>query len=121
MSLLCDAFDSVDSICVNTGEVIVSKKYLSTSFVNTCSVLVFQYGDMKFMAHIDAINPNMETIINLKLKSIDFDKIRTIFIWKGTKCVDNCPSFNLAKKVLAKIGGNKEIVYLKSDHEIIRI
>ena len=29
MSLLCDAFPSIDTVCVNTGEVKISKKTLS--------------------------------------------------------------------------------------------
>ena len=33
MSLLCDSFPSMDSICVDTGEVKVSKLNLTTSFV----------------------------------------------------------------------------------------
>ena len=51
MSLLCNAFSINDSICVNTGEVIVSSKNLSTSFVNTCTVIAFKYENIKFMAH----------------------------------------------------------------------
>ena len=72
------------------------------------------------MAHLDAINPNMENIVDLKLQLIDFSKITKIYIWKGTKCFSNCPSFNLAKKIANKIG-NKEIIYLQSDSKIIRI
>ena len=120
MSLLCNAFSSSDSICVNTGEAIISERDLTTSFVNTCTVIAFKYDNVKFMAHLDAINPNMENIVNLKLSLIDFDKIKQIYIWKGNKCFSNCPSFNLAKKIADRIG-SKEIIYLQSDSKIIRI
>ena len=120
MSLLCNAFSTNDSICVNTGEAIVSSKNLSTSFVNTCTVIAFKYDNIKFMAHIDAINPNMENIIEDKLKNLNLSKISKIYVWKGSKCFLNCPSFNLANKIINKIGC-KNIVYLQSNNDIIRI
>lgn len=120
MSLLCNAFSIIDSVCVNTGEVVVSSKNLATSFVNTCSVIAFKYENIKFMAHIDAINPDMENLVNTQLQNIDYSKINQIFIWKGSNCFSNCPSFNLAKKIATSIG-NKEIIYLQANNEIIRI
>ena len=120
MSLLCNAFSINDSICVNTGEVIISSKNLSTSFVNTCTVIAFKYDNIKFMAHLDAINPNMEFIVDQQLNNIDFSKITNIYIWKGSKCFSNCPSFNLAQKIIKKIG-NKNVIYSQSNNDIIRI
>lgn len=120
MSLLCDAFSTNDYICVNTGEAIVSSKNLSTNFVNTCTVIAFKYNDKKFMAHLDAINPNMEFIVNQQLNSIDLKKVKKIYVWKGSKCYSNCPSFTLAIKIIKKIG-SKNIIYLQSNDDTIKI
>lgn len=120
MSLLCNAFSISDSVCVNTGEAIVSSKNLSTNFVNTCTVIAFKYDNIKFMAHLDAINPNMENIVKNELKNLNFNKINTIYVWKGSKCFSNCPSFNLANKIVKKIGA-KNIIYLQNNNDIIRI
>ena len=72
------------------------------------------------MAHLDAINPNMENLVNNELKKLDLTKIKTIYIWKGSKCYNNCPSYILAKKITQNLG-NKEIIYLQSNNNIIRI
>ena len=120
MSLLCNAFQINNSVCVNTGEVIISSNDLTTSFVNTCTVIAFKYDNIKFMAHLDDINPNMENLVNSKLSIIDFSKVNKIYIWKGSKCFNNCPSFTLAKKIAKKIG-SKETIFLQSTNDIIRI
>ena len=121
MSLLCDSFPSMDSICVDTGEVKISNHNLNTSFVNTCTVIAFEYENKKFMAHIDAINPNMEKKILKYLSKIDTNKVKTVNVWKGTKCEKYCPSFEIAKKILDKFSKNTNIIYNKAKNEVIKI
>ena len=120
MSLLCNAFKINNSVCVNTGEVIISSNNLTTSFVNTCTVIAFKYENIKFMAHLDDLKPNMENLVNEKLLLVDLSKIKKIYIWIGSKCFNNCPSLILAKKISKKIG-IKKTVYLKSTDNIISI
>lgn len=122
MSLLCNAFPNNDnSICINTGEVKSNKKTLVTSFVNTCSVLAFNHNDINFMAHIDAINPNMVNIITQELQKFSVADIKEIHIWKGNSCYDNCPSFMIAKNISKLFNSNIKINYHKSDNNIIKI
>ena len=121
MSLLCDSFPSMDSICVDTGEVKVSKLNLTTSFVNTCTVIAFEMNEIKFMAHIDAINPNMEKIVLKNMKNLDLNNVSEVKVWKGTKCENYCPSFNIAENILKKFPKRTKILYFKANNDIIKI
>lgn len=119
MSLLCDAFINTDSVCVNTGEVKVSKKTLVTSFVKTCSVLAFTYKKINFLAHIDALTPDMESKINMKLKELNPKFINEINIWKGSACNISCPSYEIAKKIGNSLNG--KIKYYRANDNLIKI
>jgi hypothetical protein len=122
MSLLCNAFPNNDnSICVNTGEVKSNKNTLVTSFVNTCSVLGFSHNRINFLAHIDAINPNMLRIIKKELQKFDIKNIKEIHIWKGKGCYDNCPSYEIVKNLIKLFNKNIKINYNKSNYDIIKI
>jgi len=119
MSLLCDAFIHVDTKCVNTGEVAISKKTLVTSFVRTCSVLGFNYKGNNFLAHIDALDPNMKLKIINKLNILNPQYIKEIKIWKGSACNSNCPSFQLAKEIVSNLSG--KVIYYQAKENLIKI
>ena len=121
MSLLCESFPFENEICVNTGEVKYSNLNLVTSFVNTCTVLAFKIKDNNFMAHIDAINPNMEKIVLNQLKNLNIKDVREVHIWKGNKCANYCPSFKIAEKILKIFPTNTKIIYNKTTNDVIKI
>ena len=116
MSLLCSAFPSSDGICVNTGEVKISTKPLTTSFVNTCTAIGFKFRNNNFLAHIDVMNPNMENITSEALSKVDISEVKLVNVWKGSKCKNECPSYILALKFLKQF--NKEIIHHKSVRDI---
>jgi len=119
MSLLCDAFPSIDTVCVNTGEVKISKKTLVTSFVNICTVLGFHHNGINFLAHVDVMEPDMESKVKKKLNKIESKYIKKIHIWKGSNCEDICPSFQIVKNIIKELNG--DIIYHKDNNNIIKI
>ena len=120
MALLCNAFPHSKSLCVNTGEVIISNNQLVTSFVKTCSVIEFSYNKLNFMAHIDAFNPNMELKLINNLKKFNLDNIKEVNVWRGSHCFSNCPSFKIAMKILKKFSDKTIINYYYSNETIIK-
>ena len=109
MTSLCKAFQDINYICVDSGNVIVNKKKLLTSGVKTCSVLGFSYKNINFMAHIDEVKPNMEKKILNQMDNFDLKKIDTFHIWYGSLCNIQCKSSELLKKIIKK----KQIPYEK--------
>ena len=108
MSLICNVYSNgnKNAICVNTGEVKISKKHLSTSFVHTCSVLAFTVNDLNFLAHVDAFVPNMKEKMLVELKNLNVKNIKKVHIWKGSNCFEDCPSYEIVKEILKEIGIN---------------
>ena len=86
MTSLCRAFNDINTICVDSGKIIISKKKLITSGVKTCSVLAFSYNNINFMAHIDEMKPNMEKNLLHELNKFNLDNIDTFHIWYGSLC-----------------------------------
>ena len=121
MSLMCNAYShgNINSICVNTGEVKISKHYLTTSFVHTCSVLAFSANNINFLAHIDSFNPNMKNSILLQLKKINLNSVNEVHVWKGSNCLHDCPSFEILKDILQLIQGNKIVYHKENDNGVI--
>lgn len=119
MSLLCNAFPSMNSICVNTGEVKISEKILMTGFVKTCSVIGFSYKNNNFLAHIDAMKPNMKNQVINEINKLNPKYINKIHIWKGSNCNSNCPSFAIAKQITNKLKGN--VIIHQANNNIIKI
>lgn len=114
MSLLCNAFPSDNTLCVNTAEVITSNSKLSTSFVNTCSVITFKNNNINFMAHVDAISPNMENSIKKELDKLDLSNVLEVNIWKGSRCFNNCPSFEIVNNIINLYFKQKKINYYQN-------
>lgn len=121
MSLLCNAYPMSRTVCVNTGEAKISKSNLVTSFVITCSVIAFKYNDLNFMAHVDAMNPNMITIILEQLKKIKVEDVENVHVWRGSRCYDNCPSYSIIYKILKKFSKKCNIIEHENDEDIIKI
>ena len=119
MSLLCNAFPSMNSICVNTGEVKISEKTLVTGFVITCSVIGFSYNNKNFLAHIDAMKPGMKNEVINEINKLNPTFIDKINIWKGSKCNYECPSFAIAKEITNNLKGN--IIIHQANNDLIKI
>ena len=117
MALICNAFTNINSICVNTGEVLFDKKPLTTSFVKTCSVITFKYNSINFLAHIYALDPLMKQKVKKKINELNPKNIDHIYIWEGSRCNGNCPSFKLAKDIVSNL--TKNIVIKQANENII--
>ena len=51
-------------IYVDESHIIISKNKLITSNVGTCSILLFSFNNINFMAHIDALRNTSSQIIS---------------------------------------------------------
>ena len=88
---------------VDQSFIIVSKNALYTSHVGTCSVLLFSYNNLNFMAHIDALQNNSIQIIEKIKKHFNTTKLKndiTVYIIKGPWRLDNCYTTNIITKSL---------------------
>ena len=88
---------------VDQSFIIVSKNILYTSHLGTCSVLLFSYNNLNFMAHIDALQNNHSQIIDKIKKHFDVNKLKsdvTAYIIKGAWCFDKCSTINIITKSL---------------------
>ena len=122
MALLCSAFDCMDCGCVDTGSIVISKKSLSTSFVDTCSVLTFIFNNKNYMAHVDDHDTTMESRLTSSLLHImkHLDKVENFLIYRGDKCINNCKSYLIIRRVLKKFNIENITVYqLGGDFKVI--
>jgi|TARA_B100001093_G_C26301095_1_gene789434 hypothetical protein len=79
---------------VDQSQIVVSRKKLYTSHVGTCSILLFSYNKLNFMAHIDALQNNNIEITKKILKYFNTQNIHNVFIYKGNWCFTDCLSTN---------------------------
>ena len=102
---LCD-----DCIYVDQSSIVVSDKPLYTSHVGTCSVLLFSYNKLNFMAHIDALQNSSKQIIKKIKERFEIEKLKEveINIIKGIWCNEECITTNIIKNALEE----ENLVYL---------
>ena len=113
MSLLCSAFNCIDCDCVNTGSIVINKKTLTTSFVNTCSVLTFKFNnDKNYMAHVDDFDDSMENRLYSSLLHIVeyLPTVKNFYVYKGKLCNSNCKSFDIIMRTLEKFNVKNIII-----------
>tara|TARA_B100001173_G_C15905549_1_gene511851 strand:- start:2 stop:394 length:393 start_codon:yes stop_codon:yes gene_type:complete len=93
-----------DCIYVDQSNIVVSDKPLYTSHVGTCSVLLFSFNKINFMAHIDALQNNSKQIIKKIKERFDIEKLKgeKIYIIKGSWCNEECITTNIIKNALEK-------------------
>lgn len=92
-----------DCLYVEQSKIIISNKKLYTSHIGTCSVLLFSYNNINFMAHIDALQNNSIEIINIIKKKFNYKKLINVKIYKGLWCYNNCLSTNIIISALNKL------------------
>jgi len=119
MAFLCDAYN-INTECVNTGEVKSSNKTLITSFVEICTAIGFHYNGINFLAHVDGMEPNMDSKVINELKKINPKKIDKIHVWKGYKCENNCPSFQIVQNIVNQLNG-KKVYHIYNENDTITI
>ena len=102
---LCD-----DCIYVDQSSIVVSDKPLYTSHVGTCSVLLFSYNKLNFMANIDALQNSYKQIIKKIKERFEIEKLKEveINIIKGIWCNEECITTNIIKNALEE----ENLVYL---------
>ena len=103
-----------DCLYVDQSKIIVSNKKLYTSHVGTCSILLFSYNNLNFMAHIDALQNNSNQIIKKIITNFDYSKLNNVIIYKGPWCYNNCMSTNIIIKSLK----NLNISYILHEKKI---
>lgn len=95
------------SICnclyVDQSKIVVSNKKLYTSHVGTCSVLLFSYNNLNFMAHIDALQNNSVEINTIIKQHFNPKYIDNVSIYKGNWCYNDCLSTNIIIASLNKL------------------
>ena len=84
-----------DCLYVDQSQIIISNKKLYTSHIGTCSILLFSYNNVNFMAHIDALQNNSNEIIHIIKKKFDYKLLTNVKIYKGLWCYKNCLSTNI--------------------------
>ena len=93
-----------DCLYVDQSKIIISSKKLYTTNIGTCSILLFSYNNLNFMAHIDALQNNSDEILNKIQIYFDYSKINNVSIYKGPWCYNyNCISTNMIIKCLKKL------------------
>ena len=92
-----------DCLYVDQSKIIISNKKLYTSHIGTCSVLLFSYNNINFMAHIDALQNNSIEIVNIIKKKFNYKKLINVKIYKGLWCYNNCLSTNIIINALSKL------------------
>ena len=92
-------------IYVDQSKIMVSKETLYTSHVGSCSVLLFSYNKLNFMAHIDALQNNSEEIVKKIKKHFNVNKLNEgkIYIYKGHWCYNKCATTDIIIKSLNKL------------------
>ena len=90
---------------VDQSEIIISKNKLITSHIGTCSILLFSFNNLNFMAHIDALQNSSIQIIKKINKNFDVNKLRKIkvYIIPGSWCNNNCYTTKLIINTLKKL------------------
>ena len=90
---------------VDQSEIIISKKQLRTSHVGTCSVLMFSFNNLNFMAHIDALQNTREQLIKEIKKKFDIKKMRIkkVYIIPGAWCNKKCDTIKIIMSVLKQL------------------
>lgn len=90
---------------VDQSNIIISKNELITSHVGTCSILLFSFNNLNFMAHIDAIQNTSVQIISKIKKNFDINKLKQkkVYIIPGAWCNNNCYTIEIIKKALKKL------------------
>ena len=90
---------------VDQSKIMTSKQTLYTSHVGSCSVLLFSYNKLNFMAHIDALQNNSEEIIKKIKKHYNLNELKkeSIYIFKGPWCYDKCVTSDIIINALNKL------------------
>lgn len=90
---------------VDQSKIIVFKNKLFTSHVGTCSILLFSFNKLNFMAHIDALQNTSEQLIKNIKKNFDINKLQKIkvYIIPGAWCNVNCYTTQIIKNALKKL------------------
>ena len=91
---------------VDQSKIIVSKNELITSQVGTCSILLFSFNNLNFMAHIDALQNTSDNIISQIKKYFDINqlKYKKVYIIPGAWCNNtNCYTLTIIKNALKKL------------------
>ena len=55
------------------------------------------------------------------MKNLDLNNVSEVKVWKGTKCENYCPSFNIAENILKKFPKRTKILYFRANNDIIKI
>ena len=101
---------------VDQSHIIISKNKLITSHVGTCSILLFSFNNLNFMAHIDALQNNSFQIISKIEKNFDINKLKQkkVYIIPGAWCNNTtCYTLTIIKNALKKLE-IKFIIYKKN-------
>lgn len=79
-------------IYVDESHIIISKNKLITTNVGTCSILLFSFNNINFMAHIDALRNTSSQIISRIKKNFNIQELKKskIYIIPGAWCSNNC-------------------------------
>jgi len=90
---------------VDQSEIIISKKQLRTSNVGTCSILMFTFNNLNFMAHIDALQNTPEQLIIKIKKNFDINKMKTkkVYIVPGAWCNKKCYTIQIIMNALEQL------------------
>ena len=97
---ICNSCNYVDQ-----SKIIISKNKLVTSQVGTCSILLFSFNKINFMAHIDALQNTTNELIKKIEKNFDINKLSKIKVyiipgaWCNTKCYTTKLIINALKKL----------------------
>lgn len=97
---ICNSCNYVDQ-----SKIIISKNKLVTSHVGTCSILLFSFNNINFMAHIDALQNTTNELIKKIEKNFDINKLSKIKVyiipgaWCNTKCYTTKLIINALKKL----------------------
>lgn len=92
-----------DCLYVDQSKINISNKKLYTSHVGTCSILLFSYNNLNFMAHVDALQNNSNQIIKKIITNFDHSKLNNVTIYKGPWCYNNCMSTDIIIKSLKNL------------------
>jgi len=110
-------------IYVDQSKIIVSKNKLITSHVGTCSILLFSFNNLNFMAHIDALQNTSYQIISKIKKKFDINQLKRkkVYIitgaWCNTKCYTTQIIINALKKLKIEfIIHKKNIKWINNIH-----
>ncbi len=90
---------------VDQSKIIISKNELITSHVGTCSILLFSFNNLNFMAHIDALQNTSDQIISKIKKKFDINQLKQkkVYIIPGAWCNTKCYTTQIIINALKKL------------------